>query len=281
MSDVIAFDTRGWDWDHSDFSESAVSDSGPWVWWLPLAWRAATDPLGAHPLPPPPGPLRWEDKDGPHSHAYTIAWWAPLLHLLFFGLGWVQPDLGLARWLDGGQSDDDPVLRTVKRWWGPYVADLLAWAGGPGKLHDISSRIAEATGTTATTARLPDRWAGHRSPGWEQVWGGGGDSLHLGAHVITAAEAAEYDPHDVVLATDLVGSPRAVLSLPAYQGWYTTLGHFGAKLPARADGRMWRVSVIIRPLGSLGVYRQSRDTGRWFSGRHRWHQLGSRESLSE
>ena len=41
------FDTRSWDWDHSDYSGAAVGDSGPWVWWLPLAWRSVADPLAA------------------------------------------------------------------------------------------------------------------------------------------------------------------------------------------------------------------------------------------
>jgi hypothetical protein len=274
------FDTPGWDWGYSEYSEVAVADSGPWVWWLPVAWRAVADPLGAHPLPPPPGPLDWEAKGGPRSHSYTLAWWAPLLHLLFFGLGWVRPDLGLARWLDCGQPDDDPVLRTVKRWWGPHVTDLLTWAGRLDTLSEISAGMAHAVGTAVKPVFLPGRWSErHPCSEWEKVWGGGGDSLHLGRHVTTPVQFGEHRPGQPVLATDLAGAPRASLSLSGYQGWYSALAHYSTELPSRADGRSWRVSVVIRPLGSLGIYRQSRQTQRWFSGRHRWHQLGLDEAV--
>ena len=96
------FDTERWKWDHSDYSAAAVGDSGPWVWWLPLAWRAAADPSGNHPVPPPPN-AQVSIFATSSQHAHAIAWWSPLLNLLFFGSGWVRPDLGLARWLELGQ----------------------------------------------------------------------------------------------------------------------------------------------------------------------------------
>jgi hypothetical protein len=40
---MVDFDTTRWEWNHSDYSAAAVGDSGPWVWWLPLAWRAVAD----------------------------------------------------------------------------------------------------------------------------------------------------------------------------------------------------------------------------------------------
>ena len=209
-------------------------------------------------------------------------WWAPLLQLLLFGLGWVRPDLGLARWLDGGQPDDDPVLRTVKRWWGPYVADLLTWAGRLDTLSKISSEVGQATGTAAKPARLPKRWSEPRpSPEWEKLWAGGSDSLHLRSHVRTPIQPGDHGPDQVLLATDSTNRPRAVLSLASYKGWYVALSRFGSELPSRTDGRSWRVSVVVGPLGPLGIYRQSLQTGRWFSGRHRWHQLGLDESLAD
>jgi hypothetical protein len=34
------------------------------------------------------------------------------------------------------------------------------------------------------------------------------------------------------------------------------------------------VHVTVAPLGFLGTYRQSRVTGRWFTGKHSTHMLG-------
>lgn len=62
--------------------------------------------------------------------------------------------------------------------------------------------------------------------------------------------------------------------LDTYSGWYSALARLGATLPARFDGRSWRVDVVVRPIGWLGTYRQSRVTSRWFTGQHRWHELG-------
>lgn len=278
---MSAFDTCGWNWDHSEYSKAAAGDSGPWVWWLPLAWRAVADPAGAHQFPPPPNPKDPFDADGPGSHEYLLGWWAPLLHLLFFGLGWPRPDLGLASWHELGQPDDDPVLRVVKRWWGPFVEDVLAWAGTSDRLRAMAADIGTAVNVGVRQDALPDRWARQReSDGWQNTWGGGSDSMHLGFHVTSPAEHPEHGPREMMLATDFAAGPRAALSLPAYRGWYTALSKLGPGLPDRADGHPWRISVVIRPLGSLGIYRLSHKTGRWFSGRHRWHQLGADQPLA-
>jgi hypothetical protein len=42
----------------------------------------------------------------------------------------------------------------------------------------------------------------------------------------------------------------------------------------------WRVDVVCQPLGWLGTFRRSRRSGLWFTGRHRWHELGCRRSMA-
>jgi hypothetical protein len=272
------FNTGGWDWGHSDYSEAAVGDSGPWIWWLPLAWRAVSDPGGPHPLPPPPGPADWGEGEHPSEHPETLAWWTPLFHLLLFGLGWVRPDLGLARWIEHGRPDQDPVLRVVNRWWGENVTDVLAWSARNDVLRDMAAAAAGEDGGTLFPCELPDRWAERRrSLEWRRVWGTDNDSMHLGGHGITPVWGPE--PQRSLLATAPDGRSDAVLVLRSYEGWYATLREAASHLPSRADGRSWRVNVVVEPLGSLGVYRRSRQTGRWFSGRHRWHQLGVDQQL--
>jgi hypothetical protein len=272
---MISFDTHGRDWDCSDYSTAAVGDSGPWTWWLPLAWQAVADPVGDHPVPPVPPVRRSGDDDYNEKHAYTLAWWSPLFHLLFFAKGWARPDLGLARWLDLGQPDDDPVLRLVKQWWGSQIADVLAWAGWSDMLEQMAAQVSTSVHTRLTPARLPDRWADRRSsPRWENAWGGGGDSMHLSYHVLTPVAEAHDNAVHLVANPEGAGPARAALMLSQYEGWYATLSRLGPALPRRADGRSWHVYVVVRPLGWLGSYRHSHQTGRWFSGRHRWHQLG-------
>jgi hypothetical protein len=270
------FDTAGWKWSHSDYSQAATGDSGPWVWWLPLAWRAVADPSGDHPLPPPPSaqaPTHAGDHD---QHAYAIAWWSPLLHLLFFGSGWVRPDLGLARWLERGQPDSDPVLRVIHRWWGPRITDVLAWAGREQVIRETAMQISSALQTSVTDVPMPDEWANRRrSPEWDNVWGKDHDRLHLGDHPLSPIWTNHAPGAHMVSASADARPPRAVLTLSSYQGWYKRLHRLGAKLPVRPDGGSWQVDVIVRPLGWLGSYRRSGLTGRWFSGRHRWHELGT------
>ena len=68
------------------------------------------------------------------------------------------------------------------------------------------------------------------------------------------------------------GSASAVLLCDRYQGWHHALSTCG--LTQTGNGRSWPVEVVVKPLGWLGTYRLSRETGLWFSGMHRWHQLG-------
>jgi hypothetical protein len=271
---MSVFDMHDWNW--TEYSESALGDGGPWAWWLPLAWRAVADPRGDHLVPPAPEPLR--EGDHPSDHPYVLAWWAPLLHLLFFGTGWARPDLGLARWIELGQPQEDPVLQVVKRWWGPHVLDLLAWSSCSDRLIGMAAKIADATHTAVNHVPLTDRWAERRTaPNWRSIWEcGGPDQMHLYSHALTPVQSHRHTRDEVLIApgSHVGDTRRAVLMLPSYEGWYLTLSRLGATLPVREDGHSWRVDVVVSPLGWLGSYRRSRLTGRWFSGRHRWHQLG-------
>ena len=78
----------------------------------------AADPHGTHEPPPTPAP------DGRHDE--RIAWWAPLLHLTAYGLGWAHPIRGLAR-DQAGRPTDEPIFAAVQRWWGRCLDDVLAW----------------------------------------------------------------------------------------------------------------------------------------------------------
>jgi hypothetical protein len=250
------FNTGGWDWGHSDYSEAAVGDSGPWIWWLPLAWRAVSDPGGPHPLPPPPGPADWGEGEHPSEHPETLAWWTPLFHLLLFGLGWVRPDLGLARWIEHGRPDQDPVLRVVNRWWGENVTDVLAWSARNDVLRDMAAAAAGEDGGTLFPCELPDRWAERRrSLEWRRVWGTDNDSMHLGGHGITpvwgtrasaisACDSSRWKigrgPCPALVRRLVRDFARGGIAPPVPRRWPVLAGQRGS----RATGVTWRLPAL-------------------------------------
>ncbi|KQP66922.1 hypothetical protein ASF47_04235 [Nocardioides sp. Leaf285] len=90
-----------------------------------------------------------------------MAYWAPLLHLLHFGLGWTRPDRGLAAWIALGCPTDDPVLAVVSRWWPrERLEDFLAYAGQSRALIDLGGEIASRGGyRDFESDPLPDEYA--------------------------------------------------------------------------------------------------------------------------
>jgi hypothetical protein len=139
-----------------------------------------------------------------------------------------------------------------------------------------SQVIAEAT-ASRLGERLPSPTI--RVDGNWQIMATGGDSLHLRDvldHLLGSVVPDEGEHPATRLVHDSPTGPHreASLLLDRYAGWYGALTRLGVRLPNRTDGQSWRVHVTVAPLGYLGTYRQSRMTGRWFAGRHRWHVLG-------
>lgn len=90
LSDRVDFSES----DRAEALEALCGDNAPWNWHLATAWRACAEPgLGHYPHRP-----RLDDEaERPPSDA-RIAFYAPLLHLLMYGIGWSRPAIGLARW---------------------------------------------------------------------------------------------------------------------------------------------------------------------------------------
>lgn len=256
---------RGWDEQWASASARG-QDGGPWSHWLPWAWQCLADPQGERPCP------QWATGEF-DAEPPEIAFWGPLLHICLYALGWVNPVQGLARWTEAGRPTDDARLALIQRWWGDHLDPFIAWGLRSPMAHEVAADIAGTLGVTrpvmsghwaSTVAmrRLLDRSAElHAS-----------DPLHLSVHAsspVTPSQGA------VRLWTD--NSRDALLYLSDYQGWYRTLHHLGSQLPAPRGGP-WRVTVVCAPVGVLSTYRLSTETGRWFAGQHRWHQLGWRDS---
>ncbi|MEU4692282.1 hypothetical protein [Actinoplanes sp. NPDC023714] len=219
-----------------------------------------------HP-PPVPASMRQDGTD----KTELIAFWAPMLHLLVFGLGWRRPDLGLERWYETGEPPIHPALSVFSRWWGPHIEDVLAWAAASTKMAAAGESLLTEW-QPSDDRRVQANWLASRRDdrNWLRVWGGDGDALHLSDH----AKSPRWDSPEPTyeLVTGPNATARATLLCDTYQGWYHALSHCG--LAQTRYHRSWQVDVIVKPLGWLGTYRLSRDTGAWFSGRHKFHLWG-------
>lgn len=252
-----------------------MGDQGPWIRHLGAAWQAAA--------------VETPDVDTPSSPAITtslderIAYWAPVLHLLIFGLGWQRPDLGLQSWRRNGWPLENQVLRVVHRWWGEdRVLDLLAWMAMNGGLafdltqQSTSQRVAHPPRKDhlEDSAEFVQR---RRSPEWQWSFGGGSDALHLTQHLdapVTPQNSPSptvFDNHSVARANQ--GEiPRLCIVRDVYVGWYADFWHCQPGLGH--NDRSVRTEVVVRPVGWLGEFRQHRTSRLWFRGRASEHMWG-------
>ncbi|MHA6781142.1 hypothetical protein ACVGOW_09115 [Pseudonocardia saturnea] len=261
----------------TDSSDNGIyGDSGPWVTHLPCAWQAIANPDGLHRLPP--RPRATIEPGGDLGGDGLIAWWSPLLHVLLFGCGWPRPDLGVARWLSQQQPTADARLALLDRWWGTSAGELVSWSAGYG-FANILDRVDHALGSIVTRTEVPRETVAalQASRNWNSDMhrnGWGNDAMHLQSHVVSPLWESTSGELVVGQHPTATQPGRAVLFVDTYAGWYAALHRRGAELQAQECHRSWQVDVICRPLGWLGTYRQSRASGRWFAGRHRWHELG-------
>lgn len=241
------------------FSPAALGEEEAPGRLLPLAWRMVADPEGVHPPPPEPSP---EDDfmEG------TVEWWIPLVHLVTYGLGWAQPGLGLQRWVASGRPTDHPILQVVDTWWGEAVADFVAWSSGDSAAATITWAVLDAAPHHRFTEKelSPVRTARWFHPSL------GGDPLHLSDHVLGPVKHSRVDARRVI--TSSRNRTVGVLLADTAVGWYRELLATATDVPWDAPSPT--VDVIVQPLGWLGTYRRSHQSGLWFTGQHRWHQLG-------
>lgn len=257
-----------------------LQDTEPWVRYLPEAWQQTAAP-GLRTIRSRRPPTVRSFKDSASAHHARTAYWAPLLHLTTFGLGWRAPEVGLWRWMKQGMPVDDAVLATIARRYGKDVELMATWltlGGGSGvRYHGFAEDHSAA-------APLPvhvKRWAESVSvsEAYRLNFGGGSDSMHLAPHLggpYGQADQPQAQPVAVSAKVDVAihgDQVNYILAGDQYLTLFRTL-HAGA-VPSQTGGRSTRVGLICPPIGWLGNYRQSRTTGLWFRGQHRWHALGN------
>lgn len=258
--------------DRSEAVQALCGDNDPWNRHLATAWRACAEPgLGDYPH----CPRQRVHGDGSSFEAH-IAFFAPLLHLLMYGIGWSRPALGLARWIEQDRPTDEPVLAVVDRWWGREVDSFVAWLAGAPHARD---HLREAlTGVPSPdegrpTPELTAYDGARASEEWSSIWGGGSDPMHLSGHVYGPLTDAQSAARITDATAEGSTVPRAVMITPTYVGWYAALRAYPG--PTRVNGHDLRVDVVCPRLGWLGEYRRSAATGLWFRGRHETHMLGN------
>lgn len=246
-------------------------EQAEWGYAIPQMHRVLAAPHAGHEFVRAP-------REGDGLGVATV-YWAALLHLLTYSFGWIRPERGLLGWHYFGDPVDDARLLMLARVWDDdgMLDWFHAWT------HDrpvtaVTDRISALTGF------VDDDEDSITTPGWNDdqkdaadasavpapCSNGGWDPLHLSTHL---AGPLDDPPGDVSLVRTDRSRRRAVLLLDSMVGWYRALCAEGGELPDLGD-RSWHVEVVVRPVGSLGIFRRSRDTGIWFSGPHRYHRIG-------
>ena len=254
-----------------------TGEQGNWGAAIPLAYRLLAAPRAHLPYPRPPWSL--ELRDHSHLPGPATVYWTPLLHLLLYSFGWSRPDAGMSWWADAGRPTNDHRLRLIADLWGAdgKLDQFLAWLWTTDYLPGLD-RIHQVVGHTPSDRRVEvdEAWLravngdveANDTPG--PYANGSGDPLHLGDH---ATGPADGDPGGTQLLHSSDKDRRAVLLVDHMTGWYRALAEQGASLPDLGQ-HSWYVDVVVKPVGHLGTYPLSRETGLWFSGPHSLHVRG-------
>lgn len=250
-------------------------------WWahVPLVHRALANPLGSEIVPGLP-PAEADHRD-------SLAYWLPVFYVLTYSLGWSHPQRGLKRWFDEGRPEHDDRFALLRQVWdsSDELDYMFAWLFRSGFTFNHDGGFFAATTSFESDPELDPRHTWWRNlqqrdehPSVRHVSGHAAfpdlnamskDPLHLTTHI--GAPLVGDGTRQLLISNRK--ERRATLLLDEMPGWYRQLQDAGAALPPLGD-KSWRVDVVCRPVGWLGNFRQSRTTGIWFSGRHRYHEMG-------
>lgn len=232
---------------------------------MPLPYRVLAAPTVGNPMPTPP-------REGVDFMEY-LGYWNSLQSLLTYSLGWTRHDRGLRWWYDNGRPTDDARLELLNLVW-EYDGRLMAYAEW---LHDRLSTfdqqpLARWTSYDNSLDPLTDetKRAFEATRDIPLEMSPHGKHLENGGH----AEAPSLEGYTSTMTVTDAAARRAVYVSESMVGLYRGLVELGADLPKLANAS-WYVDVFVKPIGYLGRFQRSRETGLWFSGRHRYHTLGN------
>lgn len=252
-------------------AEQRSSEQAEWGYGIPAVFRWVNGGDRTEPLPRPPHTAE--------ANTAAVAYWTALLHVLLYSLGWTQPAAGLRWWHNAGRPRTDTRLDLIGRYHDDGMLDWFAAWLDSGPLHEHLELLATIAGaaTVEQPLRGDETWIEEQRRRADEsgvpapISWGGTDPLHLAMHCNGPLGPLTQEP---LLLRSGRDARRAVLVLDAMPGWHRALIEQGSTLPDIGE-RSWRVDVVVRPTGFLGTYRRSRETGRWFAGPHRHHQVGA------
>lgn len=245
---------------------AGIHDHAPWVTGVAQLHACLAGWDAAWTLPPRP-PLEADVLP-------RCAYFAPLALLMFGCLSWINPAVGIARWINLGMPVDDPVLKLVKRQWGKWaLAHALSqdtlnfWTYGNG--YALAHDLAHEQSDLEESARAGRSFLESSDYGRRQLQFAG--QLHMQTHI--QSQLGRVDNRRPA-RTVLVNGNHAVIALDEYSGWWKALHEEGNNLaPLRAEDERV-VRVLSKGVGLLGEFRYSRVTRRWYVGSHETHLLG-------
>lgn len=142
---------------------------------------------------------------------------------------------------------------------GPQLRQGVFGEGWSGR-QSLPPELARLAETTRTT------------PEYQSMFGSDGDPFHLTMHL--ALYQGGVKPQRRKTKVVLGGEPVHYLLIgEQYRTLFDALRE--GLVPSETAERSSKVGVVCPPVGWLGNYRRSRDTGLWFRGQHRWHSLGN------
>ena len=207
----------------------------------------------------------------------SCALWETLHYLVRTILGWRAIGEGLAWWYQAGQPvDGSPALALMKRHWGAdgQIDYYAAWTWTQGRCFMGPDDLSPVE-LSRTTAQPDEVWwrnlKGRGRSGMHGPLFGGANSLHLGHSDDFGLNEARSSGARFSVEP---ANRSATLVVDGFVSWRADLERAASTLPPLHD-RSWHVEVFDRQVGYLGLYRQSRLTGRWFAGPHGVHAKGA------
>jgi hypothetical protein len=241
----------------------------PWCEHLPLLHQVLAESMSPREFPSPADARTLEE---------ACPRWEALHYLFTALLGWEHPGLGLAWWYSAGKpTGDSPVLKTVADIWdGDHQLDYYAAWSWTQSMQYPNTATRSASSFAADSLYDELNWwrefLRRPDPQRPNPFYGGTNPLHLGHSDRFGFDECDLDQaelyHDIA-------TRRAVLVANRFTTWRADLGKADALLPDLGS-RSWYVSVFDSRVGYLGLFRKSRETGRWFQGKHSIHVKGNK-----
>lgn len=269
-------------------ADPALVGQVEWCHLIPILHRGMAAEVERVPFPRLPEKPRLDQ---------ACAFWETALYFCRYVLGWVDIGAGLKWWIGQGRPTNSEELEVLGEIFGghPQFNLFALWAWH--RTIPESEAMAELSRggrsePKAPEERLPEDFQGPRFVSEARTrlkatekegeyipnpYFGGTSPLHLShswnVHFFGGGPPDQDGVEGNLYHTDFK-ERSGVLILDRAQGWYRNLSLKTHRL--QQDGwRSYHIDVIVKPIGWLGTYRRSGDSGLWFLGKHSVHMKGA------